>query len=41
MLFPDLFSAFKAVIPEEERGDLMGAYYKRLTGENDEEKLRW
>jgi proline iminopeptidase len=41
MLFPDFFSAYKAVIPEGERGDLMGAYYKRLTGEKEEEKLKW
>jgi len=41
MLFPDLFSAYKAVIPEGERDDLMGAYYKRLTGEKEEEKLKW
>jgi proline iminopeptidase len=41
MLFPDLFSAYKAVIPEGERSDLIGAYYKRLTGEKEEEKLKW
>jgi proline iminopeptidase len=41
MLFPDLFADFKAVIPESEKGDLMGAYYKRLTGENEDEKLKW
>lgn len=40
-LFPDFFDAYKAAIPEEERGDMMGAYYKRLTGDNEEEKLRW
>ncbi|TAQ83940.1 hypothetical protein B7494_g7737 [Chlorociboria aeruginascens] len=39
MLFPDLFEPYKAAIPEEERGDMMQAYYKRLTGENEEEKL--
>ena len=41
MLFPDLFSAYKAVITESERGDLINAYYKRLTGEKEEEKLKW
>ena len=41
MLFPDLFAAYKAVIPESERGDLISAYYKRLTGEKEEEKLKW
>lgn len=41
MLFPDLFDEYKAVIPEEERGDMMQAYYKRLTGDNEEEKLKW
>ncbi|TVY84974.1 Proline iminopeptidase [Lachnellula suecica] len=39
-IFPDRFLAFKAVIPESERDDLMGAYYKRLTGDNEEEKLK-
>lgn len=41
MLFPDYFDAYKAVIPAEERGDLMNAYYRRLTGGNEEEKLKW
>jgi proline iminopeptidase len=41
MLFPDFFDAYKSVIPEAERGDMMGAYYKRLTGDNEEDKLRW
>jgi proline iminopeptidase len=41
MLFPDLFSAYKAVNTESERGDLINAYYKRLTGEKEEEKLKW
>ncbi|TVY84491.1 putative proline iminopeptidase [Lachnellula suecica] len=40
MLFPDYFDAYKAVIPEEERGDMMKAYYKRLTGEDEGEKLK-
>lgn len=40
-LFPDYFEEYKSVIPVEERGDMMRAYYKRLTGENEEEKLKW
>jgi proline iminopeptidase len=40
-LFPDYFEHYKSVIPEEERGDMMGAFYKRLTGDNEEEKLKW
>ncbi|KAH8663470.1 proline iminopeptidase [Tricladium varicosporioides] len=39
-LFPDFFDAYKAAIPESERGDMMTAYYKRLTGDNEEEKLK-
>ena len=30
-LFPDAFSEFVAPILEEERGDIVGAYYRRLT----------
>lgn len=41
MLFPDAFAKFRSVIPEEEWGDLMGAYHKRLTGEDEEERLKW
>jgi proline iminopeptidase len=33
-LFPDAWEGFLAPIPEAERGDLMGAYYKRLTGDD-------
>lgn len=40
-LFADFFDDYEAVIPESERGDMMQAYYKRLTGDNEEEKLRW
>lgn len=29
-LFPDAWEAFERVIPPEERGDMIGAYYKRL-----------
>jgi proline iminopeptidase len=30
-VFPDAWEHYLAPIPEEERGDLMGAYYRRLT----------
>jgi proline iminopeptidase len=40
-LFADFFDDYEAVIPEDERGDMMQAYYKRLTGDNEEERLRW
>jgi len=38
-LFPDAWEGYLAPIPEAERGNLMAAYYKRLTGENEAEKL--
>ncbi len=34
VLFPDAWAAFEAGIPEDERGDLIGAYYRRLTSED-------
>jgi proline iminopeptidase len=34
MLFPDAWEAFVGVIPEPERGDLIAAYYARLTSED-------
>jgi proline iminopeptidase len=37
-LFPDAWEHFLAPIPEAERGDMLRAYYKRLTG--DDPKLR-
>ncbi len=30
-LFPDAYAAFEAPIPPEERADMIGAYYRRLT----------
>ena len=39
-LFPDVWEEFEKVIPEEERGDFVGAYYRRLTGEDVEEAVR-
>ncbi|MGB1010666.1 MAG: prolyl aminopeptidase [Thiolinea sp.] len=34
-IFPDYWQDYLAPIPEEERGDLVRAYYKRLTGQNE------
>lgn len=34
-LFPDYWADFLAPIPEEERGDLVAAYHRRLTGNDD------
>lgn len=31
LLFPEAFQVYLDLIPEEERGDLIGAYYRRLT----------
>lgn len=39
MIFPDAWERFLAPIPESERHDLMGAYYKRLTGEDRKAQL--
>ena len=38
-LFPDLWQAFIAPIPPAERGDLMSAYYRRLTGADETARL--
>ncbi|MEY4932457.1 MAG: hypothetical protein RLZZ403_777 [Pseudomonadota bacterium] len=38
-LFPDYFADYVSVIPQVERGDLIAAFYKRLTGTNREEQL--
>jgi proline iminopeptidase len=38
-LFPEAWGSFLEPIPEAERGDLVGAYYKRLTGEDEDEKI--
>lgn len=37
-LFPDAWEAYLAPIPPAERGDLISAYYKRLTGADEAEK---
>ena len=39
-LFPDAWEQFLEPIPEIERGDLLSAYYRRLTGDNELERLR-
>ncbi|MDO4709697.1 MAG: prolyl aminopeptidase [Pseudomonadota bacterium] len=44
-LFPDQFEPYRDYIPEAERGDLMAAYHKRLTSEDESTRLeaarRW
>ena len=39
-LYPDLWESFLAPIPVAERGDLMAAYRKRLTGDDPVERQR-
>jgi proline iminopeptidase len=39
-LFPDLWEAYVAPIPKAERGDMMAAYYRRLTGRNRQTMLK-
>ncbi len=38
-VFPDYWRDFLAPIPPEERGDLIGAYHRRLTGDNEIARL--
>ena len=38
-LYPDAWETYLAAIPEVERGDLMSAYYRRLTGADPEVRL--
>jgi proline iminopeptidase len=38
-LFPDAYAAFEAVIPEDERHDMVAAYYRRLTSTNHAKRL--
>ncbi|MEM0985821.1 MAG: prolyl aminopeptidase [Pseudomonadota bacterium] len=38
-LFPDSYERYVAPIPEEERGDLLSAFHRRLTGGNRAERL--
>jgi len=39
-LFPEAWEHFLEPIPEAERGDLMNAYYRRLTGSDEQEQHR-
>lgn len=39
-MYPDRWEHFIAPIPEAERDNLMAAYHRRLTGEDDAEKIR-
>jgi proline iminopeptidase len=39
-IFPDAWEAFLEPIPERERGDMMRAYYKRLTSKDRRVRLR-
>ena len=39
-LYPDKWDEFIALIPEDERGDLIEAYRKRLTSDDADEQLR-
>lgn len=39
MLFPDAWDRFVGAIPEAERGDLMAAYHRRLTGSDRAEQV--
>mmetsp|Transcript_70101 Transcript_70101/g.106003 ORF Transcript_70101/g.106003 Transcript_70101/m.106003 type:complete len:321 (-) Transcript_70101:48-1010(-) len=38
-IFPDAWDGFIKPIPEAERGDLMSAYYRYLTGDDEEKKM--
>jgi len=38
-IYPDAFETFLAPIPEAERGDMIAAYHKRLTGDDPAERL--
>jgi len=39
-LFPDLWAEFLEPIPQAERGDLLRAYHRRLTGADEAQRLR-
>ena len=38
-IFPEAWDEYLAIIPEDERSDLVGAYHKRLTGKDENAKL--
>jgi proline iminopeptidase len=39
-LFPEAYERFLSPIPRDEHLDIISAYYKRLTGANEDERLR-
>ncbi len=39
-VFPDYWQEFEAQIPESERGDMVSAYYRRLTSSNELEQIQ-
>jgi proline iminopeptidase len=38
-IFPETWEEYVNIIPEAERGDLIGAYYRRLTGDDESVKM--
>jgi proline iminopeptidase len=38
-IFPDVWEEYEKVIPPEERGDFVSAYYRRLTSEDEQTRL--
>jgi len=38
-IYPDAFEAYQSIIPEEERGDMVAAYYRRLTHSDPQVQL--
>jgi proline iminopeptidase len=38
-LFPDRWQQYLAPIPKSERGDMLNAYYRRLTSDDDEQRM--
>jgi proline iminopeptidase len=38
-IFPDVWEEFLKVIPESERGDMVSAYYRRLTSDNEKDRV--
>jgi proline iminopeptidase len=38
-IFPEYWQQYTQVIPERERGDMVAAFYRRLTGDNDFERM--
>ena len=38
--FPEAYKAYSEVIPEVERGHLLSAFHRRVTGDDEEEKMK-